>query len=140
MLLAPIEELLRELTEGDGSACCRCCVSGTGRGDDNTEAGRKPDSILEVGGDGAKLGPGCSATAEIPLLPSEAGAVVGIMAWACDGSIDPFFQAEVAPSSIGDSVTLGKATVWPELGPDTSEDVRDCIGPSLCNPRPEELC
>lgn len=95
---------------------------------------------MEVGGNGAEFGPGCSTAAEIPLLPSEAGAVAGIVAWACDGSIDPFFQAEVAPSSIGDSVTLGKGTVWPELGPDTSEDVRDCIGPSLCKPKLEELC
>jgi hypothetical protein len=60
------------------------------------------------------------------------------MAWTCDGSVDPFFKAGVALSSIGDSVTLGKATVWPELGPDTSEDVRVCSGPSLC--KPDELC
>ena len=117
-----------------------------GRGDDDTEAGRKPGSILEVEGYGAILaspgtsefGPGCCAAAVIPFLPSEAGAVGGIMAWACDGSIDTFFKAGIALSSIGDSVTLGKATVCPELSPDTSKDVRDCSGPSLC--KPEELC
>lgn len=101
---------------------------------------------MEVEGDGAILaspgtsefGPGCSGAVEIPYLPSEAGAVGGIMVWACDGSIGPFFKAGFALSSIGDSVTLGKATVWLELGPDKSEDVRDCSGPSLC--KPEELC
>jgi hypothetical protein len=131
------------LMVGDGSACCRCWVSATGS---DTEAGRKPDSILEVGGDGeilaspgtSELGPGCSVAAVIPFLPSEAGAVGGITAWVCDGSIDPLFKAVAALSSIGDSVTLDKATIWPELGPATSEDVRDCSGPSLC--KPEELC
>jgi hypothetical protein len=60
------------------------------------------------------------------------------MACACDGSIDPLFKPEIALSSNGDSVTLGKATVWLELGPDRSEDVRDCSGPSVC--KLEDLC
>jgi hypothetical protein len=95
---------------------------------------------LEVGGDGAILastgtsefGPGCSTAVEISFLTSETGVVKGLMGWARDDSDDPFVKARLVLSSIGDSATLGKTAVGPELVPDISEDVRDCPGPSLC--------
>jgi hypothetical protein len=80
----------------------------------------------------SEYGPECSAAAEISFLTSGAGVVRGLVGWACDSSDDPFVKTGAVLSSIGDSVTLDKTTVGPELVPDGSEDVRDCNGPSLC--------